>query len=187
MKKIALVGEAPHDVNAVQILLEKYFEEKHEYFPLINYIRGNELDNQKTLRLLRIEYEDKKPDIVIFIRDADAIESDADFAEKKEKRQNYFTKCKSVVDKKALLLLNIHALEALILADIDSFNRLYKTEIVFDRNPMTQSQPEVFLKKNSHYKESDSPQIFAELQVNLLIENCLYFKRFIGDLEKMLS
>ena len=68
MKKIALVGEATHDTNAIQVLLEKYFEEKHHYFPLINHIRGSELDTQKTLRRLRIEFEEEKPDIVIFIR-----------------------------------------------------------------------------------------------------------------------
>ncbi len=187
MKKIALVGEAPHDVNAIQVLLEKYFEEVHEYFPLIRNVRGSELDNRMTLRRLRQEYEDKNPDIVIFIRDVDGVETEMNFAQKKKIRQDYFTKSKAVVDKKGLFLLNIYALEALILADIGSFNRFYGKEIVFEGNPMRQPQPEKFLKKQSDYKESDAPRVFAQLSVNTLISNCLYFKEFLEKLAKMIQ
>ena len=73
------------------------------------------------------------PDIVIFIRDLDGLETDTDFKEKKAKRQEYFTKSKSVVDKKALYLLNIYEIEALILADIEAFNAFYKSHIVFNQ------------------------------------------------------
>lgn len=69
---IGLVGEAPNDTNAIKNLLSKQYSIPNYYFyPILDHIHGTQLDNPKTKRLLRIEYEFKKPDIVIFIRDLD--------------------------------------------------------------------------------------------------------------------
>lgn len=186
MKRIGLVGEAPNDVDAIQGLLEKNFEGRAEFFSLLRRIRGSELDHQGTLRRLRIEYEDTKPDIVIFIRDLDGLETDVDYKEKKAIKQAYFTKCKSVVNKNALYLLNIYEIEALILADIEAFNTFFSFSIVFTENPMLQAEPKEFLKQRCSYKESDCPALFPHLRLEVIQKNCLYFDIFVKNLNKLI-
>lgn len=186
MKKIALVGEAPNDVDAIQGLLAKNFGERAVFFPLLQRIRGSELDNQGTLRRLRIEYEDRQPDSVIFIRDLDGLETDKDYKLKKAQKQTYFTKCKSVVNKNALFLLNIYEIEALILADIDALNDFYQSNVIFTNNTMSQVEPKEFLKQHCKYKEADCPQLFLQLRFDFLQKNCLYFADFIKKLTKIM-
>lgn len=91
--RIGLVGEAPNDTEAIKNLLNKKYSAL-EFFFMLNNINGSNLDNQKTKRLLRIEYEFEKPDIVIFIRDLDSVLPNK---KKLYERKNYFTEFNSVV------------------------------------------------------------------------------------------
>ena len=69
--KIALVGEAPNDTLSIKYLLEKRYK-TFNFFSMLKIINGSSLDSQKTKRLLRIEFQIEKPDLVIFIRDLDS-------------------------------------------------------------------------------------------------------------------
>ena len=183
--KIALIGENTNDTDFIQNLLEKrYFPSEYEYFEMLDKVNGSQLDSQKTKRSLRIEFEDKKPNLVIFIRDLDSILPNK---KKVEERKAYFSESISVVDKKGIYLLHIYEIEALILADIETFNAIYKCEIPFIEDPMKVEEPKEFLRLNAkEYKESDNPDVFQKLDFEKTL-TCEYFKVFIAKFEKIIK
>jgi len=87
--KIGLVGEAPNDTQSIKNLLSKrYSNSKYEFVFMLQRTNGSNLDSQKSKRFLRIEFEQQKPDLVIFIRDLDSILPNKI---KLYDRKNYFT------------------------------------------------------------------------------------------------
>ncbi len=181
--KIGLVGESPNDTSSIQNLLVKQFPH-FEYQFLLDRINGSQLDSQKTKRFLRREYEIKQPDIVIFIRDLDGI---LPSKEKMILRKSYFTESNSVVDKVGIYLLNIYEIEALILADIVTFNSLFGTNLEEIEDPMRIEEPKEFLRSSSKkYRESLNPKIFKELDFDR-VSRCRYFNEFLSSFGKILD
>lgn len=136
-----------------------------------------------------MEFEDFNPNYVLFIRDADGLPSEN---EKIKKVQDWFKRLNPTVNSKGILLINIYELEALILADIETFNALYGTSIQFSRNCMYQKEPKEFLfQKTSRgrkvYSESHCPEIFKSLKIDKIIQNCSYFKDFHDSFKKELK
>ncbi|MGL4597827.1 MAG: DUF4276 family protein [Bacteroidia bacterium] len=187
MKKVGLVGEAPNDTQAFKALFSEAFKAEAEFIELLDDIHGSQLDNQKTKRFLRIEYEDKKPDLVVFMRDLDGLETNK---HQLDVRKNYFAEFKTVVDRTALYFLNIYELEALVLADIEIFNREYKTEIGPVADPMLIEMPKEYLiertKQPNKYNESQNPELFRKLRIKQLL-NCRYFAKFYKELSNALG
>jgi hypothetical protein len=185
MKKIGLVGEAPNDTNAFTNLFKKQYP-LLVFLPLINDIHGSQLDSPKTKQLLRKEYESLKPNFVVFIRDLDGLKNETD---KLDNRKKYFTDFNSVIDKVGCYLLNIYEIEALILADIATFNTLYQCSIEYSNNPMLEPQPKEFLIKRTKspkkYSESDNPTIFSSLNFETIKQNCAYFGEFCKKFEQL--
>ncbi|MCE3295497.1 MAG: hypothetical protein K0R65_1211 [Crocinitomicaceae bacterium] len=182
--KVALVGEAPNDTLSIQNLLVKRYSSNISFFSLLNRINGSQLDNQKTKRFLRIEYETKKPDIVIFIRDLDDI---LPSVEKIANRKLYFSSSNSVVDKKGIFLLNVFEIEALILADIETFNKIYNCNIKSIPEPMSIIEPKELLRSYSKdYNESHNPDVFKKLNFENTL-NCSYFNLFILKLDQEIN
>lgn len=182
---VGLVGEAPNDTKSLKNLLPKKYREI-DFKVFLNNIRGSQLDQQKTKTWLRKEYEIEKPDIVIFIRDLDALENDV---EQLEIRRKYFRESNSVVNYKGIYLLNIFEIEALLLADINCFNGIYQTDILEIADPMKIEQPKEFLKlatqkASKQFNESHNPEIFDLLNFDLLKDNCRYFDAFAKNLDK---
>ncbi len=182
--KIGLVGEAPNDIQSIKnLLLKKYTDKKYDFIFILQRINGSNLDSQKTKRFLRIEFERQKPDVIIFIRDLDSILPNKT---KLYERKNYFTSSNSVVNKKGIHLLHIYEIEALILADIETFNKIYKTKIPKINNVMNVNEPKEFLKMASNkYSESHNSDIFHKLDFNKVLE-CMYFEKFIKNLDKIM-
>lgn len=187
MKKIALVGESPLDIEALRNLLEQKYKEEIEYVFLVKNTRGSELDAKKFYEAVRVEYYFEMPDIVIFIRDLDAIQGQKDYKKKLKERQAYFQKMAKVTENKALPLLNIYELEALILADIARANKFYGTNAIFEGNPMLQSEPKEWLQKECKYKTSDMGEIFKKLRIEVVAQNCEYFAEFIAIFEESIN
>lgn len=183
--KIGLVGEAPNDVQAMKNLLSKrYTSDKFEFFFMLQIINGSSLDSQKTKRFLRIEYESKRPDIVIFIRDLD---STLPNKKKIYDRKDYFNASNSVVDKKGIWLLHIFEIEALILTDVETFNRIYNSNLSSVENVMLIDEPKEYLKKASNkYSESHNADIFDLLDFDKTL-NCFYFKKFIEKFDRIVN
>ena len=184
--KIGLVGEAPNDTRAIQNLLSRNY--KHlEFVELLEQIDGSMLDNRKAIsRLLRIEYESHRPDLVIFIRDLDSHEKDR---KKKLERKDTFNYSNGIVNGRGLSLLNIYEIEALILADIDVFNREYGINVKRYDDVMLVPDPkerlmEASRKGKKRYNETHNAQLFLLLNFEILISNCRYFSAFVKQLNK---
>ncbi len=142
--KIGLVGEAPHDTNSILNLLSRQpLFANVNFITLINDVHGSLLDNQKTKHILRKQFENERPDIIIFIRDLDGtLENNSTY----ELRLDYYRASNSVVDGKGLFLLNIYEIEALIVSDLSTFNRYFDCNIFYDSDPMKLEMPKEFLK-----------------------------------------
>ena len=188
-KIVGLVGEDPNDTLSVINLLKQKFNKDIRYEQLIKKKVGYQLDNDRTKNALEIEFNRKKPDIVIFIRDADVI---CTHDEQIKKKRNWFSDLSKGLPCKNILLLNIYELEALIFADIDTFNKLYKTTIKGNRNVMYIHEPKEELiektrKSKNPYKESHCPEIFEKLNIDKVSDKCTYFRDFLNDFSKMLG
>ena len=73
--KIGLVGESPHDTKAIENLLNQKFSNEVVFFEMVKNVRGSNLDDRRTKHFLRKDFERKQPDLVIFVRDLDALEN----------------------------------------------------------------------------------------------------------------
>lgn len=185
--RVGLVGEDPNDTSSIENLLSPpYRAKKIKFIKLLKNIRGWQLDSiHKVKRALAVEFEYKKCDFVIYIRDSDGPSSDKI---KINIRKEWFKHLDDSANKKGLLLLNIYELEALILADIGSFNKMYRTDINYKQNPSFEKDPKEFLMRKTinsqrKYKESDCPEIFSKLNIETVKRNCTYFKNFISEFE----
>lgn len=183
MMKVRMLGEHPDDINAIINLLNGKFSGLFSFFPLLYGIHGSNLENPKIKHLLRKEYQIKNPDIILFIRDLDALETDRI---QLQKRNAYFIEFNKVVDNKGLYLLNIYELEALLLADIETVNRFYKTNLDAVDDCMRVPDPKGYLKKTiKNYRTGDNPELFALLNYQTVVDNCRYFQKFTLKLERV--
>ncbi|MFT5619066.1 MAG: hypothetical protein ACI85I_002305 [Arenicella sp.] len=179
--KVAILGESHSDSDAlINLLARKFSLIEFLKMPAKKTATGSMLDNPKVRRAFRVEFEFEKPDLVILSRDLDAIRKSEDYSQKLEERKEYFSKLKRTFNQKTLRLLHIYELEALILADIDSFNKWGDFEVEFVGNPMNQEEPKEYLKlqTKNNFKESDNPEIFKQLDYEKLEQNCQYFADF---------
>lgn len=183
--KIGLVGEAPHDTNSILNLLSRQpLFAAASFTALINDIHGSMLDNQKTKHILRKQFDNEKPDRIIFIRDLDSLE-DNELA--LDLRKEYFLSFNSVVDYKGIFLLNIYEIEALIISDLTTFNQFFNCNVIYEADPMALDMPKEFLKKNcKKYTETVNPEIFKHLVFETILQNCKYFREFITKLQGIL-
>lgn len=182
--KIGLVGEAPFDTKSIENLLCKRWSEGFTYITLVKRIRGSQLDDQKTKNILRREYESQKPDIVIFIRDLDALDNNRDQI---ALRKTYFAEHNSVVDKKGFFLLNIYEIEALLLSDLEMLNEHFNTEVNLDKAPVEIAEPKEFMRMHfKGYSELNNPNLFEKVRFKKVLDHPS-FNKFINKLEKKLA
>ena len=184
--KIGLVGEAPSDTSAIKnLLVKKYPITDYIYKPMMHGINGDMLNNQKTKRLLRKEYEIEKPDILIFIRDLDGTLINNT---KLSERKTFFRDFNSVVNKKGVFLLNIFEIEALLIADIETFNAYFGCNIEYTGDPMELEDPKGFLRERCNkYDVSFNAELFSELNFDTVQTNCKYFDGFIKRFENKIA
>ena len=182
MMRIGLVGEAPHDTESIKHLLLKRYP-SIEFVPLISNIRGCELENQKVKHILAKQFQSEKLDYTIFIRDLDSHENDRD---KILERKIYINSFKGSVQHKCILFLNIYMIEALILADIETFNSIYKSSLTLNYPVSQYDNPKEVLKESTknRYKEGHNSMIIKKLDINTVIQNCSYFEKFLVRFEK---
>ena len=188
MKQIGIISENPNDTAALKALFERQYTDV-ACFDLLPRINGSELDDKrsnKAVRILRRNYEIYEPNFVLYVRDLDG------FPNEKEKilhRKQRFTKFNKVVDKKAIFLLNIYEIEALILADFDCFKAFFHNkDWHFDtKTAHLQHNPKEKLMEFAPYKETDCAILFQHINLKTLCGNHLYFAKFITEFEKMLS
>lgn len=189
MIKVGLVGEGPNDTSSIKNLLEKRYKKRIKFCVLTPRIKGYQLDTEKLKKQLPIEAADQHCKLVIFIRDLDALESDK---RKFKERKDWFNKLDKLINNTGLLLLNIWELEALILGDFEVFKKAYNPSKNFKGNPLFQVNPKEFLKSITsksakQFHESDCPELFKKLDINLVEKNCSCFSSFITDFDRKLT
>ena len=151
--KIGLVGEAPNDTSAIKNLLSKHYTNL-EFVVLLNGLTGAMMDSKRFIaQFLPKEFHDKKPDLVILIRDLDSHERDTVKLKQREKLFNFFNQ---KVANKGVFLLNIYELEALVLADISVFNDKYRCNLDKFDDPMNVAMPKEVLIEASKYRFNES-------------------------------
>lgn len=178
--RVGLLGESPNDTKAIEALLKPRYGERVEFFTLLRNITGDMLEDAKTFRNLRKEYEFERPGLVIVIRDLDGLETKG---AKWRQRQKYFRKVATVVEQKSLPLLNIYEIEALICAHVFIFNTQYDCACPQCADVMTIPEPKEWLMAATgpgkpRYSEGNSPKLLAVVDYETVMANCRYFAEF---------
>ena len=168
--------EHPHnDSNAIKRLIERQYESRQDLHikVAIKNIRGSQLDkkgkpSRKVIKLLKREFQDKKFNFVIYVRDLDGLPSQKD---KITERETWFR----LLDEEAangdgLFFLAIYQLESVVLADIDTFNEIYKVKLTCNTHPMWKENPKKYLKNGTKkvkykYEEAHMTEIFENLNI----------------------
>jgi hypothetical protein len=182
--KVGLVGESPNDTVSVQGLLSQIFPD-FEYVTMIRNLTGAQLEQvQPTKRILRIEYQTQRPDVVVFIRDLDGLANDS---EQRRKRKEYFAAFRTVVDNNALPLLIIYEIEAYILAHIEVFNQLYDCQVPQHADPTLVREPKEVLKSHcKKYAEGHNAKIFQGIDARIVMSKCSSFATLVNQLQAMI-
>jgi hypothetical protein len=174
--KIGIMGEHPqNDSDALRHLLEQRRCDDIQFKIILKNLNGSDFDDEqnggaskKFLKLLKMEFDKENLAKAILVRDADEVISDS-ILQKKHKRDKWFKQANQTIDEKGILFLAVYEMEALILADIDTFNDMYNLAAKAIGNPMKIEDPKAVLKKLSAkakrgvYKEQDAPEIFKRL------------------------
>jgi hypothetical protein len=171
--KIGIVGEHPkNDSEALRVLLEPFVVEGVQFKVVAKNFKGGQLDGEKFFNSLETEVFDL--DWVILSRDLDGIFSEST---KLAKRDKWFLKANKNADKKGIFFLAIAEMEALILADIQTFNKMYGIDIKPIGNPMMVPKPKEKLEgfsnksKRGKYQENDATDIFKALNFRTIYDN----------------
>ena len=180
---VGLLGESPNDTASVAALLGLRYGGRVQFTIISPEITGSQLDNPKFQHIIRMNYRFKKPDLVVVTRDLDAPETDR---EQKLKRQEFFRKINLGLERRGVYLLNVHAMEALIIADIRVFNTRYQCLCEVPDDPMTIADPVAFLKSATptgkpHYDEGHCANLLGNVDYEMVRANCRYFVDFDND------
>jgi len=197
--RIGIISENyDHDSKALKALLSQHSFMKKEqiievlFIPIGKNLEGDQLLGLKTSRIINIECKKKNINLVILAKDLDALPSNH---KKIKKLSEKIQQVAKQIDEYLLPFIIIYEQEALILADIQTFNNIYGTRSSFRRNPQKQSEPKEFLKRitvksKRKYKVSDTPEIFQQLNFNTVYNNHSgdnSFRTFVDELEKQIN
>lgn len=184
--RVGLLGESPHDTEAIAALLAPRYGSRVEFFQLLRNVTGDMLEDAKTFRDLRREYEWEKPNLVVAIRDLDSLQTKG---AKWRQRQRYFRKVASVVEQKSLPLLNIYEIEALVCADITVFNTRFKCTCPQPADVMVIPEPKEWLRNTTTagqpaYSAGQCAELLAAVSYETVIANCRYFAAFDQEFQR---
>ena len=189
MMKIGVVGEDPNDTDSIINLMRKPYKDKAQFVKLAERVSGSALGTDKLLKIIVEEFAFKKCKLAIITRDLDGLRTET---KKIKDMNNWFDKVDSKIHNKGIFLLNIYELEALIMANIKTFNKTYNTKYKFSGDPSLQNDPKATLKHESRkhkkpYHVNTCSAIFAEMDFDSVVNNCNYFGTFIKDLNKRIA
>ncbi len=189
MKRIGIISENfDHDSKAYRVLFEKKFTKSLvQFIPLLKTMATDFQNPKRVAKLLNADLKSAKLDGVIICRDLDGIITET---AKIDARQKWFEVISNeVYTSKCLFFLVISELEALILADINTFSKWCGKNMMipFSGNPLYHQNPKAFLKEKSKgkYDESKAVEIFSLLDVSIVAKNhsgTLSFDAFLDTL-----
>jgi hypothetical protein len=117
---------------------------------------------------------------------------DLDNEAKRPKRNLWFENVRKAVTIDSVFYLAVMELEALILADIDTFNGIYGIKGQYTKNPKFEADPKQVLKNrtshtNKKYKPNDALDIFTKLDFDIVYKKHKdedSFQAFIDEFEE---
>jgi hypothetical protein len=180
--KVGIVGEHPqNDCDALRHLLVPKARNGVQFIVITKQLHGSDLDDEqnggasrKFLRLLEVEMEDEDLSHVIFVRDLDGVLSEKN---KVQVRDRWFNQANKTIEGKGIFFLAIAEMEALILADIETFNKIYGLKTKSVGNPMADKDPKKTLMqltertKRGKYAENNAPDIFKSIDFQTVYRN----------------
>jgi Domain of unknown function (DUF4276) len=188
--KIAVVGEHPnHDSDALCHILRPLACENVQFKVILKNKRGGQLDSPLLAKSLESELESEHFDYIIVIRDLDGVLSET---KKVKQRDEWFKKLDKSIAPKSIFFLVVSEMEALILADIQTFNRFFNLKTNFSGHPMHQAKAKELLKQFSakamkgRYEEYHALDIFKQLNFKTIYTNHCgerSFQAFANDLK----
>ena len=182
--KVGLVGENPHDTDALKVLLERQYGGRIQCVALGRRITGDKLADKSAhfLKILAAAYLKARPDIVIISRDLDALESDA---AKRAARQQEFDRFNPHVGGNALFLLHIYELEALIATQPQVVRDYYQVTYNPQSDVMRIEDPKGKLrtatqksKRKPPYEPAHAAELLEKANYEHLLKRCRYFATF---------
>lgn len=197
--KIGIISENYfYDSTAYRNLFNKHTFKKGKktlkvsFVPIGKNIEGNNILTPKAIKTINVECQQKNIDFVILAKDLDALPS------QKKKILEISNKIEQIAKQTIPTIIPfivIFEQEALILADIQAFNEIYSTKSTFSKHPMFQKEPKELLKQLTNktkrkFKESDTPEIFQELDFQTVYQKHNgdnSFQSFIDQLESAIA
>lgn len=185
---VGLLGESPNDTASLQALLGRRYGARVRFVVISPDITGAQLDSPKFQHIIRVNYRIKNPAVVVITRDLDAPATDR---QQRLKRLLFFRKLNKGMDLKAVFLLHVQAMEALIAADIAVFNHRYQCVCTVPADPTTIIDPARFLKNATPfgkpgYSEGHCASLLQEVRYEELLAKCSYFAAFDADFARRL-
>ena len=177
--KIGILGENPvNDSKALCMLLSKRPYEEIQFVVALNNIEGDKLEeNPKALgKRLNSKMAQNNLAYLICMRDLDATIHDENQV---NKREEWFEQINKEISEKGILFLAVVAFEALILADIDRINTIFKLKLPKYNDPKFIPNPKKELKNqtapstkaNKEYKQDMVCDIIEKIDFETIYKN----------------
>lgn len=186
MIRIGIIGENyQNDACAFKAFLTPQYKGKVEFIPLGKTLNGKIFASKKIIETIPPLVRDKDLDAVLLM-------CDLDNESKKVERNQWFSTIQKNVNFKTIFFLAVMELEALILADLDTFNNIYGIKGQYTKNPKFESDAKQVLKDRTakakrKYDENHATEIFTKLRFDIVRKNHSgndSFQAFIERFEK---
>ena len=186
MKRIGIIGENfKNDACAFKALIAPQYNDQIALIPIGPGLSGGDLPVKTIIAEIARAIKKERLEYVLIIRDLDN-------DEKRAKRYRWFENVKKGAPIESLFYLAVMELEALILSDIDTFNRIYGIKGQYTKNPMFEKDPKRLLRDRTsqakrQYHPNHALEIFSELQFDVVYRKHKgedSFQAFIDDFEE---
>lgn len=169
MIRIGIIGENyKNDACALKTFMTPQYESRVVFVPLGKSLSDGVTRVHKILNALPIEISKNELDAVIFMRDLDN-EPNRIICNK------WFIDIQKSISTFSIFFLVVMELEALILADIETFNKLYDIKGQYTKNPKHEQDPKQLLKDRTtkakrKYDETHAFEIFTQLRFDIVYQ-----------------
>ncbi len=192
MIRIGIIGENyRNDACAFKAFLTPQYKGKIEFISLFNSFSKGIPTYSKIIRAMPTEIDKQKLDALLCMLDLDE-------HAKRTERNQWFKAIQKGISIKSIFFLAVIELEALILADIDTFNEKYGIKGQYNKNPKLNANPKGELKERTglsskakrQYEEKHSFEIFTDLQFDIVYKKHKEddsFQAFIDHFEEQFN
>ncbi len=170
MIRIGIIGENfRNDACAFKAFLTPQYEGKIELVPLFNSFSKGVPAFSKIIRSMPTEIQKQQLDALLCMLDLDE-------HRKRGERNQWFKEIQKGISIRSIFFLAVMELEALILADIDTFNKIYGITGRYDKDPKLNTDPKKELrgrtdlssKAKRKYEEKHAFEIFEKLHFDIV-------------------